>query len=143
MEANMARLAPRANAKAVALYEKLLAAAKIERKGAQMPYTSVNGRMYSLLTPEGTLGLRLSDADRAAFVARYKTKPLVQYGVVMKEYVAVPASLLEQTATLVRYFEASLGYASALSPKPTKRAKAPAKKAGVKTVKRKPAKKGS
>ena len=36
----------------------------IERKGASMPYTSTNGHMFSFLTPEGTLALRLSTSDR-------------------------------------------------------------------------------
>jgi hypothetical protein len=40
----------------LALYEKLVATVPgLERKGATMPYASVNGHMFSLLTREGTL----------------------------------------------------------------------------------------
>ncbi|MFT5265293.1 MAG: hypothetical protein ACI8YQ_004044 [Polaribacter sp.] len=48
------------------LYDKLIAAnPAIERKGKSMPYTSVNGHMFSFLSKEGTMGLRLSREDRA------------------------------------------------------------------------------
>ena len=51
----MSKPAPKAPPEAVALYETLLAThPEIERKGATMPYTSVNGNMFSLLTADGT-----------------------------------------------------------------------------------------
>jgi hypothetical protein len=89
-----------------------------------------------LLTADGTLALRLAPADGEAFVKRYKSPPMVQYGVVMPEYVSVPASLLKQTATLAKYFDASYRYASALRAKPTTR-KPAAKKTPAKAAKRK------
>lgn len=43
-------------AKALALYEKLLATnPDVERKGDTMPYTSLNGNMFSLFTKENRL----------------------------------------------------------------------------------------
>ena len=111
-----------APAEKVALYEKLVATnPRVERKGATMPYTSINGNMFSLLNKEGVLLLRLSDAAREAFVAKYKTKPVVMYGAVMPEYVAVPDELLGKTAQLEKYFAASYEYASSLRAKPTTR----------------------
>jgi hypothetical protein len=113
----------------VALYDALLATnTAIERKGATMPYTSINGNMFSLLTPDGTLALRLPAADRDAFLKRYDTKLSVQYGAVMKEYVRVPASLLQNTRALAKYLDVSYRYARSLRPKPTTK-KAAAKKA--------------
>src|SRR5215471_15115296 len=104
----------------LALYEKLVATnPKVERKGATMPYTSLNGNMFSLLNKDGVLLLRLSDADREAFVAKYKTKPVVMYGAVMPEYVAVPDELLAKTTQLKKYFDASFEYVSSLRAKPT------------------------
>ena len=65
---NAKKAAPKAPADKVALYEKLLAThPKIERKGATMPYTSLNGNMFSLLAPSGELILRLSESEREAF----------------------------------------------------------------------------
>src|SRR5580692_6170591 len=44
------------------LYEKLIRTdPKIERKGATMPYTSLNGNMFTLLDSSGTMALRLSE----------------------------------------------------------------------------------
>src|SRR5579862_8294598 len=123
---------PKASAKAsapadkVLLYEKLVATnPQVDRKGATMPYTSLNGNMFTLLNQDGVLLLRLSEEDRAAFVKKYKTKPVVMYGAVMPEYVAVPAVLLSKTSQLKKYFDASYEYAKSLRPKPTtKRPKA-------------------
>jgi hypothetical protein len=126
---HMAKPVPKAPAESVALYEALLATnPEIERKGATMPYTSVNGNMFSLLTPDGTLALRLPEAEREAFLKRHDTELCKQYGVVMKEYVAVPASLLQNTRALAKYLDISYRYACSLKPKPT--TKKPAAKKG-------------
>ena len=85
------------------LYERLVATnPKIERKGDTMPYTSVNGNMFSPLTRSGTLALRLPQKEREAFLRTYSTELTEQYGIVMKEYVDVPDSLLADTLTDVR-----------------------------------------
>jgi TfoX/Sxy family transcriptional regulator of competence genes len=116
----VSKSAPKAPAESVALYDALLATnQEIERKGATMPYTSINGNMFSLLTPDGTLALRLPAADREAFLKRYDTALCVQYGTVMKEYVQVPASLLQNTRALAKYLDISYRYARSLKPKPT------------------------
>ncbi|HWH52187.1 MAG TPA: hypothetical protein VN651_11650 [Gemmatimonadaceae bacterium] len=107
----------------LALYERLVATIpEVERKGATMPYTSVNGNMFSLFTKEGTVALRLPDDERAAFLAKYRTRLTEQYGAVMKEYVDVPNALLSNTRALARYFAISYEYTKALRPKPTRRA---------------------
>jgi hypothetical protein len=52
----MAKTDPKQYAARLALYEKLVATnPKVERKGATMPYTSLNGHMFSLLTRAGWL----------------------------------------------------------------------------------------
>jgi TfoX/Sxy family transcriptional regulator of competence genes len=128
MEGIMGKSVPKAPAESVALYDALLATnPEIERKGATMPYTSVNGNMFSLLTPDGTLALRLPEAEREAFLKRYDTTLCVQYGTVMKEYVSVPPSLLRNTRELAKYLDVSYRYACSLKAKPTTK-KAPAKK---------------
>jgi TfoX/Sxy family transcriptional regulator of competence genes len=116
-----------AGADRVALYDALLATnPAIERKGATMPYTSVNGNMFSLLTADGTLALRLPTCDREAFLKKHKTTLCEQYGAVMKEYVRVPATLLANTRQLAKYLALSYEYARSLKPKPTTKRK-PAK----------------
>jgi TfoX/Sxy family transcriptional regulator of competence genes len=95
----------------------------IERKGATMPYTSLNGHMFAFLTKEGELALRLPDDSREAFIKKYKTTLAEQHGVVLKEYVMVPDKLLRNTKELKPYFKESYSYISSLKPKPTKKAK--------------------
>ncbi len=89
-------------------------------KGDTMPYTSVNGNMYSYLSKEGALNLRLPEDIRTTFLEKYKTTLTVAYGIVQKEYVAVPDSLLQKTSELKKYFDLSYKYVSSVKPKPTK-----------------------
>lgn len=104
------------------LYEKLVATVPgVERKGATMPYTSLNGHMFSYLSKSGTLALRLPAEARDAFIKKYKTTLCKQYGIVQKEYVEVPAALLKKTAELRTYFATSFAYVSALKPKKSKK----------------------
>ncbi|MFC2087065.1 hypothetical protein ACFLSA_02750 [Bacteroidota bacterium] len=104
------------------LFNKLIAVnPKIERKGKTMPYTSVNGHMFSFLDKDGSMGLRLSDEDRKKFIDKYKAKLMVQYGRVLKEYVVVPPELLEDTQTLSVYLQKSYDYILTFKPKPGKK----------------------
>lgn len=108
----------------LALYEALIATnPNVDRKGATMPYTSVNGHMFSLLTKEGALALRLPQKEREAFLKKYKAKQPEQYEIVMKEYVEVPDALLKKTRELKKYFDLSYAYVGSLKPKPTTKKK--------------------
>jgi TfoX/Sxy family transcriptional regulator of competence genes len=103
-------------------YDRLIATQPgVERKGATMPYTSVNGHMFSFLSESGTLALRLPPTERAAFLQRHATTLHEAHGTVMKEYVKVPEDLLGDTDRLSPYFAASYAYVAALKPKPTLR----------------------
>ncbi len=113
----------------LAIYEKLVATnPSVERKGDTMPYTSLNGNMFSLLGKDGSLGFRLSKEDREEFLDKYKSGLMEQYGAVMKEYVLIPDKLLNSPKELKKYFELSYAYAKTLKPKPTSKAKAAKKK---------------
>lgn len=90
----------------------------LERKGKAMPYTSVNGNMFSFLDANGSLGLRLPQEARERFMEKHGTGLFMAHGAVMKEYVTVPDHLLQKTNSLKPYFTASLAYASALKAKP-------------------------
>src|SRR3984885_579890 len=108
----------------LALYEKLVATnPNIERKGATVPYTSLNGHMFSYLTKEGKLALRLPAEERAAFLQKYKAKLCEAYGRVQPEYVEVPDSLLSSTRELKKFFDSSYEYVGSLKPKPTTKKK--------------------
>jgi hypothetical protein len=59
------------------LYDKLVATnSAVQRKGATVPYTSLNGHMFSYLGKSGELALRLPPEALPAFLKQYKTRPL-------------------------------------------------------------------
>src|ERR1700726_3870524 len=85
----------------LALFDQLIAAnPKIERKGANNAYAAVNGNMFLLMQPSEKLAMRLPEDARDELLRKYNTKLFEAYGVVMKEYVAVPDALLEKTKEL-------------------------------------------
>jgi hypothetical protein len=108
----------------IELYERLVAGhSEAVLKGATMPYTSVNGHMYSYMAKDDSVGLRLPETERLEFIARYKSKLMEQYGIIQKEYVVVPDSLLKKTKELELYFDVSYRYVSSLKPKATTKGK--------------------
>jgi hypothetical protein len=103
----------------VALYEALIAThPEVERKGKSSPYTSINGNMFTILSADGVLGMRLGAADREAFVEAFGTGLYEAHGAVMKEYVAVPAELLAETERLAPYLARATTTREASSPNP-------------------------
>jgi hypothetical protein len=108
--------------KYVDLYDQLIAThPEIERKGAANPYTSLNGHMFTLLQGSRSLAIRLPEGQREEFLKKHKTTLFEAYGAVMKEYVAVPDTLLKNTKELQKYLELSYEYVKTLKPKPTKK----------------------
>jgi len=117
----MGKATPTIPAHILELYDSLIATNPlVERKGATMPYTSLNGHMFSFLTKAGTLALRLPADERNAFLKKYKTQLCRQHGIVLEEYVDVPDALLKKTRELTEYFALSYAYVASLKPKPTK-----------------------
>lgn len=103
------------------VYDQLVAQfSDIERKGAKMPYTSMNGNMFSFITQEGRLAIRLGKDDYDALLES-GGEICEQHGRVMKEYVAVPDSMVGNGPQLKKWFEKSVEHAKSLKPKPTKR----------------------
>ena len=86
-------------------------------KGAKNPYTSRNGHMFSFLTAEGVMALRMSDELAEEFAAEYETGPVRQYGSVMRGYVSVPDGLLEDPAVLAPWFRRAWDWIGTLPPK--------------------------
>jgi hypothetical protein len=76
--------------------------------------------MFSLMTKDGEFGLRLPRGDRETFLSKYDSKLLEQYGIVQKEYVVVPMSLLKNTEELKTYFGISYDYVKSLKLKKRK-----------------------
>ena len=108
---------------ALVLYQAVVEASGSDAmiKGAKNPYTSRNGHMFSFLTQEGTMAIRLSDELGEQFQSEFDSGPVMQYGSVMRGYVSVPAELLSDPAALARWFDQSWDWIGSLPPKPTKK----------------------
>lgn len=114
---------PKVESEAIELFEKHLEKhPTIERKGANNPYTSVNGHMFSCVNKAGEVGLRLSKEDRESFIEKYDSALLESYGAVMREYVVVPVKVLNAKG-FEKLLDQSYEYASSLKPKPNKKKK--------------------
>lgn len=108
---------------ALALYEKLLEThPEIERKGAEkLPHTSTNTWMFSMVSKDGRVGLRLPEEKRAEFDAKYSTGQFKNYGAKIREYSEVPPELLAKTEELAPWLALSYEYTNTLKPQARKK----------------------
>jgi len=115
------------------LYERLIRERPhIERKGVDLPYTSVNGHMFTFLSASGALALRLPAEKREEFVTKYKATLFVAHGATLKEYVEVPETLFKNTIELLPYLDASYEYVQTMKPKQQRKTGGGRKKRGRK-----------
>lgn len=107
----------------LAAYDRMIAGVSgVERKGATMPYTSINGNMYSSISKANVIGIRLSRNDLTIFLEAQATTLFEGVpGHFMKEYGAVPSQMLADTEALQAWFRKSYDYAIGLKPKKTRR----------------------
>ena len=77
--------------------------------------------MFSFISKEGKLALRLPTDIRKIFLKKYKTELCEQYGRILKEYVVVPDKLFNNTNELKEYFLISYSYVGSLKTKSTKK----------------------
>ena len=104
------------------LYDKLVENnSNFERKGKTMPYTSVNGYMFSQLNKAGEIGIRLPKEQAKQFVKDYNSGPFLSYGAVMREYVLIPEHILKDTDLVSKLLYDSYNYTKSLPPKPHKK----------------------
>ena len=109
----------RGPAEALERYREVVAGSSrdVEVKGAKNPYTSRNGHMFSFLDQDGTMALRLSTDLIEEYGASYSTEPVIQYGSVMRGYVAIDDELFDDVATLTDWFDRSYDWIGTLDPK--------------------------
>lgn len=107
----------------LAAFDRMIAGVPgVERKGASLPYVSINGNMYAAISKDDVIGLRLSEADLSEFLNAHGTQLFEGVpGHFLKEYAAIPATILWNTEFLQRWFRRSHAYASKLKPKKTTR----------------------
>ena len=96
-------------------YEALVADfPEVERKGASMPYTALNGNMFSFLDKEGMLSLRFSQDEQEAFIAEHDTSHSIQHGSIMNGYALVPEDVFNKSELLIAQFAKSLAFVKTL-----------------------------
>jgi hypothetical protein len=119
----MAKAASGIDQNVLAAYDAMVAGVPgAERKGATLPYTSINGNMYSSISKANVIGLRLSKTDLTTFLETYgATLHEGVPGFIQKEYASIPEALLGDTATLQAWFRKSHAHAQGLKPKRTTR----------------------
>lgn len=88
-----------------------------EVKGAKNPYTSRNGHMFSFLDRDGTMAIRLPKELIEEYGQNHSTEPVVQYGSVMRGYVAVDDELFGDVSALTGWFDRSYEWVGTLDPK--------------------------
>jgi hypothetical protein len=96
---------------------------EINRKGKTMPYTSINGNMFSFVSKEGELGIRLSTTDKSCYMEKHGATPMIQHNRVMQEYISVPEKYLLDKEFLFELFGKSVANVKILKPKPTTKKK--------------------
>lgn len=92
-------------------------------KGKANRYTSMNGNMYSFLDKDGTIYLRLSEKGKKAFNTANGTSDVIQYGAVMRGYIAIPEAFYANDDQIDAVFAECLENARNLPAKPTKKKK--------------------
>lgn len=90
---------------------------RFERKGKTMPYTSANGHMFSLFNKNGEIGIRFSKEIQEKYFKEFQTTLYKSYGAVMKGYVLIPESMLNNLDRLAVYLNESYDYVMSLDPK--------------------------
>ncbi len=124
----MAKKKPDAPTESIELYDRLIETLPNQkRKGAASAYTSHNGHMFSFVDKTGEFAFRFSDKRKSELIDELGGKESIQYGSVMRGYVVIPESLMDNFDTLAKLIAESYEYIASLPPKPTKK-KSPKKK---------------
>jgi hypothetical protein len=102
----------------LAMYQKLIrTVAGVELKGTGVPYTSLNGHMFSYFEKDGSFGLRLAEKDREDFLKKFKTTLFISFGIVKKEFVLVPEKIFMDFKVFKTWFDKSFQYVQSLKTK--------------------------
>lgn len=99
------------------LYSQALEKAGIRKKGETLPYSSINGNMFSQMNKEGGLGLRFSDDVKEKYIAEFNSGTFSSYGKELKGYVLIPEGIIKDTHKLSLLLKESRDYVSRLPKK--------------------------
>jgi hypothetical protein len=87
----------------------------VVRKGKNTPFALYNMQLFSFLTKDGVLALRLCPKNIAQFIQKHNGRPMLKLGRVMKGFVEVPETLWQNMDILYKYFQLSIAHTESLS----------------------------
>lgn len=97
---------------------------KVERKGKNNPYTSLNGHMFSFVDKKNEyLAVRLSKEGKASFNEQHNMGDVIQYNSVMNGYVQIPDEMFADKKAVFKMLDQSYDFVASLKPKPSKKKK--------------------
>ena len=100
------------------IYDELVSkCARFKRKGKTMPYTSVNGYMFSLFNKANEIGIRFSKEVQKKYIEEYNTTIYKSYNAIMRGYILITKEMLEDLNNVVKLLNESYDYAMSLEPK--------------------------
>lgn len=103
---------------ALKIYEELIEnQPEIKRKGKRLPYTSMNGNMFSVISKEGKIGLRLSQERVEECIDLYGFTKYIKNDKVLEDFVQISEEFLDNEL-LVELFNECCEHAKSLQAKP-------------------------
>lgn len=93
----------------------------LQRLGKTMPYTASNTHMFSILTKDGRLGIRLPKERQLEFNIDKEVKVFKNYGATMKDYVEIPSQMLENSKMIANLLQEAWNYVNDLPPRKDKK----------------------
>ncbi len=88
----------------------------LERKGKATPNTSANGYMFTFLTKEGDMAVRLSK-EKIEDYTNEGALPCVQHGRTMKDFIQIPEVWWNDSERIRNLIEESFEHTNGLKPK--------------------------
>ena len=102
----------------IKLYDAIIAShPECTRKGKNNPYTSMNGHMFSMVTKEGQVAIRMAKDVRSKYMEEVNPKEVVTYNTVMKEYISISDEMLQDQSAVLSLLDQSIAYIKTLKPK--------------------------
>ncbi len=88
----------------------------VVRKGKKTPFALANKHLFSFMTKDGVLALRLCPKNIAQFIQKHNGRPMLKLGRVVKGFVEVPENLWHNMDILYKYFQLSIDHTLSLVP---------------------------
>ena len=90
---------------------------RFERKGKDVPSTTANGRMFSMLNKDGEIGIRFPKEVQEKYMKAFNTTIYRSYNSVMQGYILINDEMLKDIDHMAKLLDKSYDYVMGLPPK--------------------------